>query len=86
MPVEAGNVEDAQAGLYRVPLAEFVPACDQLAASFLPAGHQDGARPMAALRRRSGAAWAQLARPRRPGALQDHEEGEHEDGHQHHRG
>jgi hypothetical protein len=58
------EVEDAVAGLYRLPLAEFVPARDRLARQLRAAGDREAARRVAALRRPSISAWAanQLAR------------------------
>jgi hypothetical protein len=58
------EVEDAVAGLYRLPLAEFVAARDQLARQLRAAGDREAARRVAALRRPSISAWAanQLAR------------------------
>jgi DNA repair exonuclease SbcCD ATPase subunit len=58
------RVEDAVAGLYRLPLAEFVAGRDQLARQLRAAGDREAARRVAALRRPSISAWAanQLAR------------------------
>ena len=58
------EVEDAVAGLYRLPLAEFVAGRDQLARQLRAAGDREAARRVAALRRPSISAWAanQLAR------------------------
>src|SRR5512132_864609 len=58
------EVEDAVAGLYRLPLAEFVAGRDQLARRLRAAGDREAARRVAALRRPSVSAWAanQLAR------------------------
>jgi hypothetical protein len=57
MSAEA-EVEDAVAGLYRLPLAEFVAARDQLARQLRGAGDRETARRVAALRRPSISAWA----------------------------
>jgi hypothetical protein len=58
------RVEDAVAGLYRLPLAEFVAGRDQLARQLRAAGDREAARRVAALRRPSISAWAanQLAK------------------------
>jgi DNA repair exonuclease SbcCD ATPase subunit len=58
------EVEDAVAGLYRLPLAEFVAGRDQLARQLRAAGDREAARRVAALRRPSISTWAanQLAR------------------------
>jgi hypothetical protein len=52
------RVEDAVAGLYRLPLAEFVAGRDQLARQLRAAGDRKAARRVAALRRPSISAWA----------------------------
>jgi hypothetical protein len=52
------RVEDAVAGLYRLPLAEFVVGRDQLARQLRAAGDRKAARRVAALRRPSISAWA----------------------------
>src|SRR5215217_3313774 len=52
------EVEDAVAGLYRLPLAEFVAGRDQLARQLRAAGDREAARRVAALRRPSISAWA----------------------------
>jgi hypothetical protein len=52
------RVEDAVAGLYRLPLAEFVAGRDQLARQLRAAGDREAARRVAALRRPSISAWA----------------------------
>jgi DNA repair exonuclease SbcCD ATPase subunit len=58
------EVEDAVAGLYRLPLGEFVAGRDRLARQLRAAGDREAARRVAALRRPSISAWAanQLAR------------------------
>jgi hypothetical protein len=59
------EAEDAVAGLYQLPVAEFVAARDQLVRQLRAAGDREAARRVAALRRPSISAWAanQLARP-----------------------
>ena len=52
------EVEEAVAGLYRLPLAEFVAARDRLARQLRAAGDREAARRVAALRRPSVSAWA----------------------------
>ena len=52
------EVEDAVAGLYRLPLAEFVAARDRLARQLRAAGDREAARRVTALRRPSVSAWA----------------------------
>jgi len=52
------EVEDAVAGLYRLPLAEFVAGRDRLARQLRAAGDREAARRVAALRRPSVSAWA----------------------------
>jgi hypothetical protein len=52
------EIEDAVAGLYRLPLAEFVAARDQLARQLRAAGDREAALRVAALRRPSVSAWA----------------------------
>ena len=52
------DVQVAVAGLYRLPLAEFVPARDQLARQLRAAGDREAARQVASLRRPSISAWA----------------------------
>ena len=54
----SAEVEDAVAGLYRLPLAEFVAGRDQLARQLRAAGDREAARRVAALRRPSISAWA----------------------------
>jgi DNA repair exonuclease SbcCD ATPase subunit len=55
---QAGDLEDAVAALYRLPLGEFVAARDQLARQLRAAGQRDAARQVAALRRPLISAWA----------------------------
>jgi hypothetical protein len=52
------EVEDAVAGLYRLPLAEFVAGRDRLARQLRAAGDREAARRVTALRRPSVSAWA----------------------------
>ena len=52
------EVEEAVAGLYRLPLDEFVAARDRLARQLRAAGDREAARRVAALRRPSVSAWA----------------------------
>jgi hypothetical protein len=58
MSAEAVDVEAAVAALYRLPLAGFVAARDQLARQLRAAGDREAARRVARLRRPSVSAWA----------------------------
>jgi len=58
MSADADNPDGALVALYRLPLAEFVAARDQLARRLRTAGDRDAARRVAGLRRPSISAWA----------------------------
>jgi hypothetical protein len=58
MSAEVHDVDSALAGLYRLPLGEFVAARDQLVRQLRAAGDREAARRVAALRRPPISAWA----------------------------
>jgi hypothetical protein len=58
MPAEVDDLDAALAGLYQLPLEEFVATRDQLARRLRAAGDRDTARQVAALRRPPVSAWA----------------------------
>jgi hypothetical protein len=58
MSTDVGDVDTAVAALYRLPLAEFVAARDELARRLRTAGDRQAARRVAGLRRPSTSAWA----------------------------
>jgi hypothetical protein len=58
MSTEVGDLDAALAGLYQLPLEQFVATRDQLASRLRAAGDRDSARRVAALRRPPVSAWA----------------------------